>query len=57
MEVLTVLHCITEYGSAFQVFVTRTEEENFLRSNLKFGLYALYEWLWSRDCDKVHTLL
>jgi len=26
MEVLTVLHCITEYGSAFQIFVKLLQE-------------------------------
>jgi len=52
-RVYWALHCNTEYGSAFQIFITRTEEENFLISSQKLGLYSLYEWPQSSDCDKV----
>jgi len=45
LKVLTVLRCNTEYGSAFQIFITRTEKENFLNAKIKIrSVYALLPW-------------
>ena len=52
MKVLTVLHCNTEYGNGFQIFITQTEKENILMSSLELGLHSLYESPRIPDCDK-----